>query len=258
MFSFQSVSEHFQISSFEWMLAFIAAFLLGVSKAGIKGITILIVTLLVLVFGGKASTGIMMPLLITGDIFAVIYYNRHAEWKYLFKLLPWMIIGVIIGSYVGLSLPESLFKQVMAVIILLTVCVMFWWDRKKEVKIPDYWWFAGVMGLSAGFTTMIGNLAGAFSNLFFLAMRVPKNVFIGTTAWLFFIINLFKLPFHIYHWETINMRSFSVNLYLIPVLIIGLFIGVKIVDKIKDHFYRKMILVLTAVGAIVIFFKEIF
>ena len=257
MFSFQSVSEHFQISSYEWGLAFLAAFLLGISKSGIKGITILIVTLLVLVFGGKASTGIMMPLLITGDIFAVFYYNRHAEWKYLRKLLPWMIIGVVIGSFVGQELPESLFKQFMAVIILLTVVAMFWWDRKKDFKAPDYMWFAGVMGLSAGFTTMIGNLAGAFSNLFFLAMRVPKNVFIGTTAWLFFIINLFKLPFHIFHWETINWNSIAVNIYLIPVLILGLLCGVKIVGKIKDTFYRKMILVLTAVGAVVIMVKEI-
>ncbi len=257
MFSFQTVSEHFQINQSEWALAFLAAFLLGISKSGIKGITVLIVTLLVLVFGGKTSTGILMPLLITGDICAVIYYNRHAEWKYLFKLLPWMIIGVIIGAYVGQNISESSFKLGMAIIILSTVIIMFWWEQKKDIRVPDYQWFASIMGLSAGFTTMIGNLAGAFSNLYFLAMRVPKNVFIGTTAWLFFIINLFKLPFHIYQWKTINLLSFSANLYMIPLVLLGMFVGIKIVDKIKDQIYRKMILVMTAIGAIIIVIKEI-
>jgi len=248
-------APQYQIEPWHWFLAILAAFLMGVSKSGLKGITVLIVTLLALVFGGKASTGIMMPLLITGDILAVIYYNRHANWGYLFKLLPWMIIGVLFGAYFGKDLPEVIFKKGMAVIILLTVFLMLWWDQKKESKIPDTTFFAASMGLSAGFTTMIGNLAGAFSNLFFLAMRVPKNVFIGTTAWLFFIINLFKLPFHIFYWKTITVESFKVNLILIPFTILGLFIGVKIVDLIKETFYRKMILVLTAVGAILIFFR---
>ena len=255
MNSFFTLAPQYQLDPWHWFLAILAAFLLGISKSGLKGITVLIVTLLVLVFGGKASTGIMMPLLITGDILAVIYYNRHANWKYLFKLLPWMIVGVLFGAYFGKDLPEDLFKKGMAMIILFTVFIMLWFDQKKDVKVPDYTWFAASMGLSAGFTTMIGNLAGAFSNLFFLAMRVPKNVFIGTTAWLFFIINLFKLPFHIFYWETITLDSFKVNLFLIPFVIVGLLIGIRIVDLIKETFYRKMILVLTAVGAILIFFR---
>ena len=255
MDSYFTLAAQYQLESWHWFLAILAAFLLGISKSGLKGISVLIVTLLALVFGGKASTGIMMPLLITGDILAVIYYNRHANWGYLFKLLPWMVIGVLLGAYFGKDLPEDLFKKGMAGIILLTVFLMLWWDQKKDVKVPDKTWFAASMGLSAGFTTMIGNLAGAFSNLFFLAMRVPKNVFIGTTAWLFFIINLFKLPFHIFYWKTITVESFKVNLILIPFVLLGLFVGVRIVDLIKEMFYRRMILVLTAVGAILIFFR---
>ena len=68
----------------------------------------MIVTIMALVFGSKSSTGIIVPLLIVGDIFAVIYYNRHARWDYLFKLLPWMIAGVLIGVWIGKDLPELL------------------------------------------------------------------------------------------------------------------------------------------------------
>ena len=173
---FWSIST-FELTWIDWLLAFLAAFALGLTKSGVKGIGVIVVTLLAIVFGGKASTGILMPMLIMGDIFAVIYYNRHAEWKYLVRLLPWIMLGVLLGVWVGKDLPETLFKQGMAVIILLTVILMFWWEKRPIQKIPDNWWFAGIMGLSAGFTTMIGNLAGAFANLFFLAMRLPKKQF---------------------------------------------------------------------------------
>lgn len=246
----------FQLDGLSWILAGLAGFIIGVSKAGIKGISILVVTLMAVVFGGKASTGIILPLLLVGDVFAVIYYNRYTEWKHLKRLLPAMMLGVVIGAWVGKGLPERVFKQMMAVIILSTVAMMYWWDKQKSKKVPDYWWFAVAMGLMAGFTTMIGNLAGAFTNLFFLAMRLPKNNFIGTAAWLFLLINIFKLPFHIFSWHTVNTTTASLDLRLVPFVLLGLVVGVRLVKKINDRYYRQIILVLTGIGAVVILIKN--
>ena len=244
-----------ELSITTWVLAFSSAFIIGVSKSGIKGIAIIIVTLMALAFGAKESTGLIVPLLIVGDIFAVIYYNRHTQWKYILRFLPWMMFGVLIGVAIGKDLDENTFKTGMAFVIIGSVLMMYWWDRKKSKNVPKHWAFAGSMGVMAGITTMIGNLAGAFSNIFFLAMRLPKNEFIGTAAWLFFIINIFKLPFHIFVWETITVESVVLNLKLIPGLLIGLLTGIQLVKYIKDDFYRKMILVLTAFGAIMILLK---
>lgn len=240
------------ISNSSWVLAFIAALILGISKSGIKGIAIIIVTLMALAFGAKESTGLIVPLLIVGDIFAVIYYNRHAQWKYILRFLPWMILGVLIGAKIGKDLDEKTFKYGMAIIILGSVLMMYWWDQRKSKQVPTHLAFAGSMGVLAGITTMIGNLAGAFSNIFFLAMRLPKNEFIGTAAWLFFIVNVFKLPFHIFIWKTITPETLLINMKLVPAILIGLFIGVRLVKIIKDDFYRKMILILTAIGALLI------
>lgn len=244
-----------EITLTAWVLALTASFIIGVSKAGIKGIAIIIVTLMALAFGAKESTGLIVPLLIVGDIFAVIYYNRHTQWKYIIRFLPWMMAGVVIGVLIGKDLDEVTFKYGMAAIILGSVIMMYWWDKRPSKTVPTHWAFAGFMGVMAGITTMIGNLAGAFSNIFFLAMRLPKNEFIGTAAWLFFIINLFKLPFHIWSWGTITPETLLIDLKLVPGILIGLFVGVRLVKIIKDDFYRKMILVLTALGAILILFK---
>ncbi|MEM8927188.1 MAG: TSUP family transporter, partial [Bacteroidota bacterium] len=96
-----------------WAMAVAAAFLIGISKAGLKGLSLFNVTLLALGFGAKSSTGIIMPFLILGDIAAVWYYNRHAQWKHLVQILPWMMIGILIGAFVGKDLPERLFKTAM-------------------------------------------------------------------------------------------------------------------------------------------------
>ena len=241
--------------SITFSIALGCALLLGIGKSGIKGLAVIIVTGLALVFGARESTGILMPLLICGDILAVIYYKRHVKWIYLQKLLPWMVVGVLVGVVIGKDLPEDLFKSGMAVIILISVIMMYYWERNKERKVPTHWSFATLMGMMAGFTTMVGNLAGAFSNIYFLAIKLPKNEFIGTAAWLFFIINLFKVPFHIWSWGTINWESFQISLSLIPAVLIGFGFGVFLVKKINNDKYRQLILFLTGLGGLAILFQ---
>lgn len=234
------------------ILAGLGAFVIGLSKGGIKGIFILTVTLMALVYGSKNSTGVVVPLLIFGDIMAVIYYNRHAQWSLLLKFLPWMILGVLAGVFLGKDVPEEGFKNIMAIIIIFSVFIMIFWEKKKDLILTKNIAFNGSMGFLAGVTTMLGNLAGAFSNIFFLSSRVPKDQFIGTSAWLFFLVNLFKLPFHIFVWKTVNFQSLQYDLYLLPVVVIGFICGVKLLKLFNESFFRKFILGATAVGAIIL------
>jgi len=245
----------FQIDSINLIIAPFCAFLLGVSKSGIKGIAALIVTGFAIVYGAKNSTGVLMPLLLVGDVFAITYYKRHVKWNYIFKLIPWMVFGVILGVIGGNQISENLFKFGMVSIILFSISLMYYWENKKDKTIPKHWSFACFMGILSGFTTMVGNLAGAFSNIYFLAMQLPKNTFIGTAAWLFFIINTFKVPFHIWSWETINYSSILKSIQLVPFVIFGLITGVFLVKKINNERYRKLILFLTAIGGILFLFN---
>lgn len=239
-----------------WVLILLAAFIIGLSKAGLKGIDMLSVTLMALVFGGKTSTGIVLPLLCVADIAAVMYYHRHAQWKYFWKLLPWMAIGILIGVYTGKDLNEAVFRKIMALIIIITAIIMVIMELRKRDKIPTHKLFVAGTGLVSGFTTMLGNLAGAFSNIYFLAMRLPKNDFIGTAAWVFLVINLFKFPFQVWYWKNITIVSLQTDLLLLPALVLGFWAGLKIVARIKDDNYRKVVIVLTLIGAIFIFMKK--
>lgn len=243
-------------STFSWVLILIAAFIIGLSKAGLKGLDMLNVTIMAIVFGGKASTGIVLPLLCVADIGAVFFYNRHAQWQHFRKLIPWMAAGILIGVFAGKDLNEVVFRKIMALIILLTVAVILFMEFRKTVSIPGNPLFVSATGLVAGFTTMLGNLAGAFSNIYFLSMRLPKNDFIGTAAWVFLVINLFKLPFQVFYWKNITVSSLQTDLLLLPALAAGFWAGLKIVHKIRDDHYRKVVIVLTLAGAMLIFMKQ--
>jgi uncharacterized membrane protein YfcA len=248
------IFEGYSVTSL--ILIALSAFIIGLSKAGLKGIDMLNVTIMTIVFGGKASTGIVLPLLCVADILAVKYYHRHAQWPHVIKLMPWMVIGILVGVFVGKDLNETIFRKVMATIIVLTVIIILVIEFRKTVVVPGNKLFTASMGLVSGFTTMLGNLAGAFSNIYFLAMRLPKNDFIGTGAWIFLIINLFKLPFQVFYWNNITTSSLLTDLALVPFLVLGFWCGIKLVARIKDDLYRQVVIVLTLIGAIFIFLKR--
>ena len=233
-----------------------ASFIIGMSKAGLKGVDMLSVTLMAFVFGSKSSTGIVLPLLCMADIAAVMYYNRHAQWKHFWKLVPWMMAGILLGVYLGKDMNEALFRKIMAVIIMITIVIVLYMEYRKSTDVPKHPLFAASPGLAAGFTTMLGNLAGAFANLYFLAMRMPKNDFIGTAAWIFLFINLLKLPFQIFFWKNITQQSLKTDMLLIPTLALGFWLGLQLVGKIKDEHYRKLVIALTLIGCIMMLVKR--
>lgn len=248
-------SDPFNITAGEWGLLIVSALLVGMSKTGLQGISLLIVPLLALSFGGKDSSGLLLPMLVIADIFAVYYYHRHAQWQYLLKLAPFTVVGVFLGIYVGEVINDDQFKILMGAIILVSLGIMIWREWKGgDEQIPHSWWFSAAVGLAGGFSTMIGNAAGPVMAVYLLSMRLPKNVYIGTGAWFFLLLNLFKVPFHILVWETISFRTFSIDLAMAPFILVGAVSGVRIIKRIPDQHYRIFIIVMTAAAALRLFF----
>jgi len=140
--------------------------------------------------------------------------------------------------------------MVMAGIIVVSVIIMIWLERGHKEDVPNYYWFAASTGVAGGFTSMIGNLAGSVMAIYFLSMRLPKNAFIGTTAWFFMVINWFKVPFHIWSWHTITIDSFLLDLTTLPFIALGAWLGIFIVKKLPEGVYRWFIIAMTLVAAL--------
>lgn len=235
----------FNLSGSEWMVLVLSALAIGLSKTGLSGLGTMFVPVMAAVFGGKASSGIVLPMLVMADVFAVVYYRRHADWPVLMKLLPWAFVGIFIGTFTSQHIDDEAFKQIMGVIIVLSVGIMIWQETRTEYLVPNHWAFAALMGLAAGYTTMVGNLAGAVTSLYLLSMRLPKNNFIGTGAWFYLAINVFKLPFHIFSWKTISWESFKLDLAVFPVIAAGALLGIVITRYLSESLYRKFVIGMT-------------
>ncbi len=239
-----------EFSLLQWVLLFGCALLIGMSKVGVPGVSMFVVPTMALIFGGKASTGILLPILMMADWFGVAYYHRHARWHHLWKLLPWAFAGIGIALWVGEVVDDKWFKNLIAILVFLCIGLMLWKDRQKGRNLfPDTWWFAALMGVLGGFATMIGNVAGPIFAIYLLAMHLPKNTFIGTAAWFYLIINLSKFPLHIFIWETIDWNTLKLDLILFPGIAAGAFLGVWMVKKIPDKAYRAFVFIVTALSA---------
>jgi len=211
----------YSLSIYEFAILVIAAVLVGMAKAGIAGAGMIAVPLIAIPFGGKSSTGLLLPILIFADVFAVAYYHQHANWFHLKRLLPFAFVGVLMGTYIGDVINEATFKAIMVVIIFLSLAIMVW--REKNTSIMA---------------------------LYLLAMRLPKAEFIGTAAWFFLIINLSKVPFHVAVWHTISMNTVLLCTTLIPAVGLGVYCGVTFIKRINEKNFRYFVIGMTAVTAV--------
>jgi uncharacterized membrane protein YfcA len=243
------------LSPLSLSIALLVALFIGMAKTGVHGAGMLSVPLLAIAFGGKASSGLMLPMLLVADVFGVWYYHRHASFKHLKILFPWAAAGIIAGSIAGNFISDDVFRVIMVTTIFSSLAVMVWMEMGGREKIPDNIFLGIGAGFLGGFTSMIGNLAGTVMAVYFLSMRLPKNNFIGTAAWFFLVINWFKVPFHIWVWHTINKDSWLLALTLIPVILGGAYLGIVLVKKMNDRTYRWFIVGMTLIAAIVMLFK---
>ena len=177
----------------QWGLLFLGALVVGLAKTGIPGVSILFVGLLANAMPARQSTGVILPLLILGDVFGVLLYRRHTEWRHLWKLFPWTMAGVVIGWLALGHIDDGQTRRLLGAI--LAVMLTLHYRRKFRPAPADTLvahaplWVAAGTGLLAGFTTLVANAAGSVMTIYLLAMRLPKMGFLGTNAVFFLLLN---------------------------------------------------------------------
>jgi len=241
----------FDLNWIAWIMVSISSLLIGISKTGVMGVGILAVPLMASVLPARASVGVMLPMLIFADLFAAAYYRHHARWRTLVRIIPWALLGVVLGY---LALGEVNDRQLRPLIggIVVVILGLNWWrerNRAEDAPVPTYWWFAAVLGLFAGITTMMANAAGPILVIYLLAMRLPKTEFVGTNAWYYFIMNWLKVPFSV-NLGLINAESLTFDLTLFPLIAIGAGAGILILRWIPQKAFDRMVQVLAAAAGL--------
>jgi hypothetical protein len=230
--------------------------MVGVSKAGITGLSILSVALFTHVFpSSKQASGLVLPLLIFGDIVAVLSYRTHTQWRYLWKLLPWTAAGVVLG-YIALGHISDQTARILIGVIIVSLSVLGGWRRylrarAEETTVAWHWALAAALGVTAGFITLVANAAGPLMAIYFVAMRLPKMQFVGTAAVFFMVLNLFKVPFMV-SLGLITAQSFEFNLMLAPAVLLGALAGRWLLIRINQQLFENLVLALSAIAGVLL------
>jgi uncharacterized membrane protein YfcA len=238
-----------------WICAVLGALMIGVSKAGITGLSILSVALFAHVFpSSKQASGLILPLLIFGDFVAVLSYRTHTQWRYVWKLMPWTAGGVVLG-YFALGHISDRTARIMIGVIIVSLCALSYGRRYFGVRSEEserwHWTLAAALGVTAGFVTLVANAAGPLMALYLVAMRLPKMQFVGTAAVFFMVLNLFKVPFMV-NLGLITAQSFEFNLMLAPVVLLGAVAGRWALIRINQQLFENLVLALSAIAGILL------
>lgn len=258
-----------QFEIWQWVLAVVGALLVGVSKTGIAGMGMLFVVIFAQILPAKQATGVVLPLLVFGDVIAVASYRQHTQWRFLWRLFPWTAAGVVIGFLALDRIDDRQARVLIGAIVLSLLALHVWrrWQpaRARAVAPPapasdrviepgeHGWWFAPAIGVLAGFTTLVANAAGPLMVIYLLAMRLPKMEFVGTGAVFFLLLNLFKVPFMV-NLGLINPDSFRLNLWLAPAVLVGAWVGRKILLRINQRVFENLALALSGAAGLKLLF----
>jgi hypothetical protein len=246
----------------QWALAVFCALTVGLSKSGVPGLGILFVPLFAMVLPARASTGALLPLLIVGDVIAVIWYRRKAVWGHLWRLLPWAGAGIVGGFFLLGRIDDRTLRPLLGALIIVMLGFNLWRDRPWEdparrtrplPPIPTAWWFSAVMGLLAGATTMLANAAGPIMLVYLLSMRLPKDEFLGTGAWFFAIVNTAKVPFSA-GLGLITAGSLALDGILAAGVLAGAAVGILTARKLPERVFVVGIQALALASAVLLFF----
>ncbi len=243
------------LAAWQWALLSAGAFVTGLSKTGIAGVGVLAVAIFANALPARESTGALLPLLLCADVFGVAFFRKHASWPHLWRLFPWVVLGVVLGYLTLGRLTNPVVQRMIGAILLAMIGLHFWrqYRASKEGSgaadaMPHTWWFSALTGVLAGFTTMVANAAGPVMILYLLAVGLPKLALIGTGAWFYMCVNAFKVPFSV-HLGLITHQSLVMDALLTLPMVPGALLGPVILKRLNQRAFERMALALTFIAA---------
>lgn len=248
-----------ELTLIAWILLALSGVLVGISKTALPGANTVSVAIFATFLPPKASTGALLLLLMVGDAYAVWIYRKDADWAAIRRLVPTVVGGLVLGAFFLFYADEAVVRRGIGGILVVLVAVALLRRWRPPVppaageEVPTPRWLhlvqTGTYGTLAGFTTMAANAAGPVMSMYLLAAKFPMRKFLGTAAWFFAIINLLKLPFSI-GIGLITVPLLWLWLALIPSVLIGAFLGVRLIARIKQEVFDWLIIGLTVIGAV--------
>lgn len=232
-----------------WVWGCVAAAMVGMAKTGVPGLGILVVPVIATIFPAKTSVGALLPLLLAGDVAAVLLFRRHANWPVMARLFPWTLAGVALAVVVLQRTTDDHLKPLLGIIVLVMLALEIARQRFGWLNVQHHGAFNASAGMLTGFATTVGNVAGPVMNLFLIGKGFDKKAFMGTVAWFFLVINAGKVPIFV-HLGMITADTLRFDLKVLPALLAGGIAGRIILHHIPERAFQWLLMLMAGAAAI--------
>lgn len=239
------------------VMAGVGVLVIGLSKAGFGGsLGMISMPLCVLAFGPREAIGILLPLLSAGDLFSLYHYWRKWDGKNLRFILPGAVLGVLLGVQLINRFNTRQLNVTIGAMAVFFVAFQFVKSAllRIEGSFRPNWLIASPFGLGAGFTSAVAHGAGPVMMLYLIPQHLPKELFVGTNVLIFTWINWIKLPFFVSK-GIINSSTVHVSLFFLPLIPLGVWLGVWLNRKVSEAWFNRMTLLFTLVTGIYLIMK---
>ena len=231
----------------------LAAAIFGISKTAVPAVGSFGAALLATVLPPVASTGVVLPVLIVGDLIALGLYARHVEVRVLVRLLPAVTVGLALGYWTVRSAGSDTSARVIGVLLLISGLGELLRRRRaaRGAGAPapsgDRNLVSVALGAGSGFSTMVANAGGPMMTVYLLRLGVSQRAFLGTVAWFFFVINVLKVPLSV-GLGLITAESLVISAALVPGIVVGAIAGRRLAAAMSPEVFATVALVATSVA----------
>lgn len=233
----------------------VAALLIGFAKTAVGGVALVSVAVFAAVLPSRISTGVVLGLLLVGDVVAVRVYHAHADWRLLLRLVPSVLVGLAVGVLFIARVDDEIMRRAIGAVLVVLTATHVWMRRRAtgpadpDLAPPANPLVRRGFGSLAGFTTMVANAGGPPMSLYLLYSRATMLGFLGTSSWFFFTINLVKVPFSA-GLGLITSSTVLLDAVLAPAVLTGAWLGRAVIDRIDQTLFERLVLVTTLASGV--------
>ena len=218
-------------------------FMIGLAKGGFGGLGALLTPILALVLPVALAVGVLLPMLMVGDAFALYMYWKEWDLDLVKRMLPAGILGALAGTFLLSWLPPDGLRIVLGIFVLLLVAYRFVSDRIQAMRYEPKPWHAPAAGALAGIASGMFNNGGPAFSSYLLLQKLTARPFIATSAIYFALLNLIKVPGFLYTGVLDVPLLFSLW-WVFPFIPLGIWVARITLTRLSPSTFEGIIVVL--------------
>jgi uncharacterized protein len=237
-----------------YLMAGLVALLIGLGKGGLGGtLGVLSVPLLSLVLPVQQVVGLLLPVLIVGDVFAISAYWRKWDTGLFVKLIPGGALGTLPGTFILVSMSPVALRVGLAIFILLFAAYRLFFEKRLaghyEYQLRT--WHGWLAGALSGVTSSAAHAGGAPVAIYLLLQDTAPGTFVATSALFFAVLNLVKIPSYLIGgvFATVPLHYL---IGMVPLLPFGVWLGKLLTSHVERTVFDKIILALLGFSAVLL------